>query len=329
LSKRFKIIVNYIIGPILFVWVCYTLYSEISRQDNLEQKWQTLKTNFFGPQQWKFITVILLMLVNWGIEARKWQVLMQTIQKLSFWRAYKAVFSGQSLAINTPNRVGEYVGRVVYLNDGNRLRGIALTIVGSFSQTLVTLIAGVIGCIIIRTDARHQSIPLPFFNDAWLQVTIYFSASLTLLLLITYYNLSWLTKLLERIPFVKKYSFFIQKLEDLHWRELTRILSLSLFRFVVYAFQFILLLHAFGVDIEAWRLFWLISVFYFALMLPPTVTIVEGSIRAYLAATIFGLYSGNILAIEFASLGLWFINLIMPAMAGSLFIFGVKLFKKK
>lgn len=276
-----------------------------------------------------FITVIALMFVNWGIEARKWQVLMQTIQQLNFWRAYKAVFSGQSLAINTPNRVGEYVGRVVYLEDGNRLRGIALTIVGSFSQTIITLIFGVIGCIIIRSDAARQNIQLPFFNDSWLQVIIYFSVAITSMLVLMYYNLSWLTKLVEKIPFVKKYSFFIQKLEDLHWRELTRILSLSLFRFVVFVIQFILLLQAFGVEIEWWRLVWLISVFYLALMLPPTVTLVEGSIRAYLAIKIFGLYSNNVLAIEFASLGLWLINLIMPAMAGSLFILGVKLFKKR
>ena len=70
---------------------------------------------FTGPQAWKLVLVILLMFVNWGIEAKKWQVLMSSIQKVSFLRAYRAIFSGQALAFNTVNRIGDFAGRAVFL----------------------------------------------------------------------------------------------------------------------------------------------------------------------------------------------------------------------
>jgi uncharacterized membrane protein YbhN (UPF0104 family) len=75
---------------------------------------------FFRPAIVKISLVFLLMFVNWGIEARKWQLLVSSIQKVSFGRAFRAVFSGQALGFNTPNRMGESAGRAIFLDEGNR-----------------------------------------------------------------------------------------------------------------------------------------------------------------------------------------------------------------
>jgi hypothetical protein len=42
---------------------------------------------------------------------------------------------------------------------------------------------------------------------------------------------------------------------------------------------------------------------------------------------LFGLFSGNILGIYAAATGIWLINLVLPAMAGSLFILGIRIIK--
>jgi hypothetical protein len=39
---------------------------------------------------------------------------------------------------------------------------------------------------------------------------------------------------------------------------------------------------------------------------------------------VVGIYSGNIAGIIFATTGIWFINLVLPAIAGSLLILGIK-----
>lgn len=329
MNKKLKILLNYIIGPLVFAWVCFAVYNEIASKPDFDIQWKKIQSAFYGNEKWMMITVVLLMLVNWGIEARKWQVLMNSIQNVSFWKAYKAVFSGQSLAVTTPNRVGEFAGRVVYLDEGKRLKGIALTIVGSFSQSLVTLIFGLIGTVIVRNELLSKNIEAGNISDIWIQSFIYIISIVTFVLFIVYYKLSWLTKLVEKIPFVKKYTFLIEKLEDLHWKELTRILLLSVLRFVIFILQFILLLKAFGITIALWTMVCLICVLYLTLMLPPTITLLEGSFRVYAAKMIFGLFTANILAVECASLGIWLINLIVPAIAGGLFMFGIKIFKKK
>ena len=278
------------------------------------------------------------MFLNWGIEARKWQVLVRFIERISLFKAFKAVFSGQSLAVNTPNRIGEYVGRVVYLHEGNRLKGIALTIVGSLSQTIITLLAGVIGMLLMKAtvtesinDILTKVGALELYpNLAPIAFEIIFYSVLTgvIIMLVIYYELSWLTKLIEKLPFVKKYSYLIEKLEDLHWKELTRILSLSITRYVVFIVQFILLLQVFEVNIPFWQAAGLISVFFLVLAIVPTISSVELSLRGLAAIELFGFVSANKLGIIATAAGIWFINLIIPALAGSLFILGIKLFKK-
>ena len=86
----------------------------------------------------------MLFRSNWGLETKKWQILIKDLEQISFLKAYKAVFSGQAFALNTVNNLGEYVGRILFLREGNRLKAISLTMVGSLSQVLMTFIMGFI-----------------------------------------------------------------------------------------------------------------------------------------------------------------------------------------
>jgi len=297
-----------------------------------------IKASITGPNQLKLILVILLMFVNWGMEARKWQVLVRSIERISLIKAFKAVFTGQSLAVNTPNRIGEYVGRVVYLDEGHRLKGIALTIVGSLSQTIITLFAGLVGMFMMKDDIK-ESIrhilskigflqTLPTTTIIAYDIIFYGVLFMVVVLLIIYFELSWLTKLLDRLPFVHRYSYLIERLEDLHWRELTRILSLSITRYVVFVVQFILLLQVFEVNISFWESAGLISVFFLVLAVIPTISSIELSLRGLAAVELFGIISTNKLGIIATAGGLWLLNLLIPVLVGSLFLLGIKLFKR-
>lgn len=338
LDKRVKIFLNYFIGPVLFAWVSWSLYREIQQQPDLHHSWNVIRESALGDRSWQLAAVIGLMFLNWGIEARKWQVLVRFIERISLFKAFKAVFSGQSLAVNTPNRIGEYVGRVVYLHEGNRLKGIALTIVGSLSQTIITMLAGLAGMYLMKVSITgalkniltEVGLLQRYPNLAPLAYEIIFFSVLAgvVVMLVVYFELSWLTRLAEKLPLVRRYSYLIEKLEELHWKELTRILSLSVTRYVVFLVQFILLLRFFGVDIPVWEAAGLVSVFYLVLAVVPTISSVELSLRGLAAVELFGIVSTNTLGIIATAAGIWLINLIIPALAGSLFILGIKLFKR-
>lgn len=328
LKKKYKIFTNYIVGPLLFIWLSFSIYKQVQEQPNLPQAWKAVLESYKGPGAWRLYVVLLLMFVNWGLEAKKWQFLVSGIQKVNFFRAYRAIFTGQAIALNTFNGVGEYVGRVIYLNDGNRLRAVALSIVGSMSQIIITMVMGLAGLFYARLEIFDDTHHVEGLSKFWLDAMMYSLGFWTIVALILYFELSWLTKLIEKIPFVAKYSFYIQKLEDFHWKELTKILLLSFIRYVVFVVQYLLLLQLFKVEASAWQLAWMVCVLFLVLAVVPTIPIAELGLRGEASKQLFGLLSTNTLGIVFTAVIIWLINRVIPAIAGSLFILGVRLFKK-
>ncbi|WP_207492163.1 lysylphosphatidylglycerol synthase domain-containing protein [Aridibaculum aurantiacum] len=300
-------------------------------QPDWKVSWLQIKESFTGQEAWKPILVILLMVFNWSFEAIKWRVLVKHIQPISFFTSFKAILSGLSvsLALNTPNGAGEYVGRVLYVKEGNRIRTIAITFVGSISQLIITLLMGTIGLFILNSyfdEVAATSLP---FSIIWLDAIMYLVLSATVALSVLYFKISWLIKLLERIPIIKKYSFFIQKLEEFGAAELLKVLLLSLARYVIFVVQYLLLLQLFKVEISLATSIWLITAMFLALAIVPTIALAELGIRGKLSIYIFGLFSSNTLGIVLTASTIWLINLVVPAVAGSLFILGIKLFRNR
>src|SRR6187402_3652120 len=158
LNKNIKIFLNYVLGPLLFAWLSYSVFNQIKNQPNLEESWVNIKASFTNTRVFNFILVFVLMFVNWSLEALKWKISVQGVQPVSFFRSLKAIFSGVSFSVTTPNRTGEYLGRVLYMDDGNRLRVISLTILGSISQLLVTIFFGLLGLFILQSGIANVSL---------------------------------------------------------------------------------------------------------------------------------------------------------------------------
>jgi hypothetical protein len=136
-------------------------------------------------------------------------------------------------------------------------------------------------------------------------------------------------KRIEKIPFVAKHRFFIQQLEDFHWKELTRILFLSGSRYVVFLVQYVLLLQVFEVQVSVIDAVCMVSVMFLVMAIVPTIALAELGFRGKISLQLFGLLSNNTIGIIATAAGIWIINLIVPAIAGSLFILGVRLFRNK
>jgi hypothetical protein len=163
----------------------------------------------------------------------------------------------------------------------------------------------------------------------WLKAIIWILTSAAAILLIIYFKVSSVIKFLERIPFIAKYAFFIQKLEEFKWRELLQVLLLSLIRFSIFILQYYLLMQVFNVDLDFWQSAGLTCIMFLAMAVVPTIALAELGLRGQLAVLLYGISSTNSLGIVLAASGIWLINLVVPALAGSLFILGVKLFRNK
>lgn len=325
LNRKTKILLNWFLAPALSIVLIYSLYRQIIQQPDLEQRWIQIKSAWHQPVFW---VVLLLMLVNWGIEALKWKVLISHLEKSSFTKCFKAVLSGCSITMLTPNRIGEYGGRILFVKNENRIKAVSLTIVGSISQLLITFIMGSLGLFILRFFSQaggNVSGILPHF---WGDVLLYMSMAISAVLLLFYLRIGWLVRMMEKINALNKVVQHIKVLDEFDARQLLQVMFLSFIRYLVFVMQFLLLLRLMQVDIVPWQCFWLISVFYLVMAVAPTIGFLELPVRAKAGIQIFG-FAGNTIGIGAASLGIWFINLVLPAVIGSLLILGVKIFKEK
>jgi hypothetical protein len=273
--------------------------------------------------------VLVLMLCNWGIEARKWQKLITPLEDISFLRAFSAILSGVSLSINTPNRIGEYGGRILYLSNRNKLKAIAATIVGSFSQLIITIIFGLIGMIYYINNFHLIKDNSYFAPNFWEKILVGVLIFICLLTLLLYFRLQIIVAIFDKIPFLRKAKVFIQIIQGYSSRELQSLLVLSAIRYLVFSAQYLILLDAFGVEFIWWQGLFLNSVIYLVMALVPTIAIAELGLRGKVSIYFMGLLSANIAAIVAATVGIWLINLVLPAIIGCVLLLGVKIFKEK
>jgi len=326
LNKNIKIFLNYVLGPLLFAWLSYSVFKQIKNQPHLEESWLNIKSSFTDTRVLNFILVFVLMFVNWSLEALKWKISVQGVQPVSFFRSLKAIFSGVSFSVTTPNRTGEYLGRVLYMDDGNRLKVISLTILGSISQLLVTIFFGLLGLLILRPGITnmHLSSWMEWIKDLGI-----IGASLAFVVLtVFYFRIGWLVKWIDKIPAIKKYIWLINELEKTDTTQLMRLLSISMLRYFVFATQYFLLFRFFGVEVNWWQGFWATAIVFFVMAITPTIELFEVVKKMYITKEIFAIFTVNTLAIGFVTTTIWFINLVIPATIGSLLILGIKFFKK-
>jgi len=276
--------------------------------------------------------VMLLMLVNWSLESVKWKFLIAKIESISFFRALKAIFSGASVSVFTPNRIGDFGARVFYLDNSDRVQAVFITLVGSISQLVITILFGFLAMSFYMIDIYATPIE-PVLAYAVFGVLI-LSTSLTL---IAYFNVSTLTHWAKTVfQFLgvfknkktrSRLKGYVEVFSLYSMKELSLTLLYSFLRYIVFSVQFYLLLLAFGVNIPIVSAFTLISLTFFTMAVIPTVALTEIGVRGSVALFFIGLISENSLGIVTATFVLWIINLALPALIGSVFMFSANIFK--
>lgn len=326
-NKNIKLLLNYGLGPVLFLWLSYSIYGQLKSQPDIHAAINNLLQSFTGVQSWKLVLALLLVPLNWGVEARKWQVLLMPLEKMSFIKSFKAILAGLAFSMNTPNRIGEYGGRVLYVKEGHRWKAVSLTIIGSLSQLMITLVIGLGGLFYLWKDPITSAAAAG--SLIWIKVLFFGTLVATSVLIAFYFRLGLILKWAEKIPGIQRYLQHISIIENLPVTILLRTISLSVVRYIIFVIQYILLLQLFDVQIGIWHSFWLISVLYLVLAIIPTIALAELGIRGQASLTLFMLLSTNKLGIVGAASSIWFINLVIPAMAGSLLFLSIKIFSDK
>lgn len=272
---------------------------------------------FHRDQNVMYITAILaLMFINWSVETIKWKILVQKITRFNFFVALKIIFSGITIGIFTPNRIGEIGGRILFLDKGKRTFGILATSLGSFAQLITTIINGLAALVLLFLFFPEKTDISPLVDNI--------SVIIVLLLLVALIWIYFNAQIIK--PILLKFSFFQAREEQIDFFSETpfvilfKVLALSFLRYGIFIVQFFLLLTYFNVKLDFSQAYVSIGLIYLFTTLIPTTTLIELGIRGSFAVFFFGMFTTNIPGIVLATFLLWIVNLALPSILGSVFV---------
>ena len=313
------------IGIVAFA--LFFLYQQITskssaEQFDIDQILLILKKNFLVIG-----VVVIMMFLNWFLEALKWRFLILKIEKVSIKRSVRAIFSGITVSAFTPNRVGEYGGRVFCLEKADRIQAVLITVIGSMAQLVTTIVFGSIGILLLPNLMPEFDAILSQFVFAY-PIMLFMIVLLNVLLVSLFLNASVFSVVLSKFKFLKKYSKYNEVFSFYNSQELLEVLIYSVARYLVFTAQFLILLQVFDVQIGYIDAMILITTMLLVISIIPTIAITEIGIRGSVALFLFGLVSVNAIGILSATFVMWVINLLLPALIGTIFIFSLKFFRK-
>ena len=315
LKKYLSIIIKIVIVFFSF----YFIYHQLVENKSFEELDISVLIDTVKKNKVYLVGVILMMFLNWLVEALKWRYMISKIENISIMTAYRAVLTGITVSTFTPNRIGEYGGRVFCLEKGDRIKAVFITVLCSMSQLLVTILFGSISLFILFDEI--------LIDKTFLSVALLIL--LNLFLLFSYFNISHIVNFLGKFKLIKSFKKYLEVLVMYNYKDLIIAFIYSNTRYFIFSLQFIILLHVFGINISFMDAIHSVMLIFFFITITPTITIAEICVRGSVAIFVLGLFSSNDIAILSSTTILWLINLIIPAIIGSFFIFSLKFFRSK
>jgi hypothetical protein len=322
LTARAKKLLSYLIKIGILILAFWFIYHRIAKYDDSLHKFSALVSHISYARVFLTLAAVLvLMLVNWVLEALKWQYLSRRLARLTVWQCVESVFCGLTWAIFTPNRFGEYGGRVMYLPNRKRVYGVFAMAVGSFGQNVVTNVLGAIGIVWFLFSWMHWS--------PWLLAgSVAVNAGFMAIMLLLYFNIKRLVSWLDRVKFLKKFRRFFDIMGKYSIDELLRIMWFCLARFFVFTFQYYLIMHLLMPQMEALPMALTLFVFFFIQSAMPSQDIVDIGVRSFTADMLFGYITHQHIAIVVSVSLIYIVNIVIPAILGSVFVLNLKFFDR-
>jgi hypothetical protein len=299
---------------ILIVALIYHQLSTGEGQSSLQYIWSNSRQQLRPAY---LLICLILMPLNWYLEALKFQKLMIPHINLSLRTSTTSVLGGLAAGIVTPGRIGEYAGRLFLTDPRHKTEVISATLLGSIAQNLCNIMVGLGFSYYFLKSAISVTYSNTFAFIAMIVAQI-------LVLVYVYYHLPDLAHVLEKLLGKRLMGNYSKKLKALDLYSLPllhKVLFFAAMRYVVYFVQYMCIMHFFNVPLTFTQLGSNIAGIYMiqtGIPLPAFLSILA---RGELAVFIWGSVGVADMTALAATFSLWFINLIIPALAGIIILF--------
>jgi hypothetical protein len=316
--KRINVALRLIVTLVLIG----VMYWQLDIRTALLTDWQSRLNDNFRLKWPVLLFAILLLPLNYFLESAKWFLLVNHFERHSFWTAFRGVLTGLTAAMITPARLGDYVGKLMYIRPENNWKGIWANLTNSLAQTLVTLVFGLLGLILLSSELTGR---LQLDMNLLLISSVVAVAALFTL----YHHLEYLVKGLRFLPDNKWFSRIkgsLQVVLKFNREKLNLVLLFAFARYLVFLGQYVLLLVFWGIGFS-WTLPFSIAVIYLIQTLLPFPPILSFFVRGEVALLVLSGYTENGLLILSAALNIWLINLLLPSLLGLFLLYQTDILK--
>jgi hypothetical protein len=313
LNKNTKIRLNYLIGAVISVILLYSLYLQIQKQLTHVDP-GVLFNSGLTPF---LVLAVLLMPLNIAIEAFKWKILADVAQPTSYKDAFKSVLGGIAFSIITPNRIGEYPGRILYMKRKNTIRLISVAILAAFAQFLTLFIFGIIG--LLYYNAR--------FPGTMALITLIAAVIILIIIALVFLRFESWSGYFEYLSWFRRFQTYGHLLKRFTTTLQLQVLGLSAIRFLVFTVQYLILLRWMDIPVSPVEGLCTAFLFFWAIAVIPSIALAELGIRGQVSLFLFHNFSTNTMGILAATIGLWCINLVIPAVVGSILLIRMRILR--
>ncbi len=267
----------------------------------------SLKNGFF---------LIVLSVFNWFFEILKWQHLVSFFKKITFFNSMEQCLGSLTASLFTPNRVGEYGAKAMYFSRNETKKVLALNLLGNALQMTTTVIFGIIGlCLFILkypVDIEHYKL---------FKLTV-------LIIIIALFPIVGLYKTnfsIRGISFSTAKTFYA----SVPWLVYLKGFLFSVIRYVLFSFQFYLLLKIFGSSLGYFDSMIIISTMYLLASIIPTIALFDVVLKGSVAVYLFSFTQMSSLSVLSVVMLMWLLNVVLPSLLGVMYVLRFKLPKSE
>jgi hypothetical protein len=299
LLKKLRTYFNNSIGFILFLVCAVAIYNKVATNDNLNQFGDQIKQQFYTISFFQWAVLIILFGLNYLMESIKWKLVLAELSPITILKSYKSVLVGQAFAFFTPARSGDYVGRILFLEAGNKLKGLAQMAWASYAQLLITLFFGSIGL---------------FYNLPFLPWLKWLGPFIAATAFVIYFHPGNFTGWLKKLSLLQIKT----KLKG-------QLVLFAFLKYCVFILQYTWVVKIFNIPIGTLDLWVALSVLFFCLSLIPSIAITDVVIRGQLIVLLLSSFYDNSLMLICLSTIIWVVNFLLPAIIGSILLINYRI----
>lgn len=312
-----KILLHYIVAPIGLVALLYLIYRQVVDRGDIAEEWMRLQDELNWDNLKWFVLVLLLAPANWCLEGLKWQKLLSRIRPLSFGRAFRSMLSGMSFSLVTPNRVGDFAGRIIHVAPGYKIKAAIASMIGSVAQMCCTATFGILGLLYLNI----------YHSNTYSRIALVAAILISGTAIFLYLNINKFKGFSKKYKQLRKLNFGLRVLGFYSRQDLGYILLLALGRFLCYNLQYILLINILGAEVSLFPGIFVSALMFWTISIVPSVAMLELGVRGYVGIYLFvdaTQLTDKVLPVLSGSYLLWFVNLVLPAILGSFTLLGLR-----